>query len=288
MRETDFPALYESADQAAKDAQKHFFRALVGNLACIVISAGMSAANIQTQLFAALQIIPLLGSLGLTIYLAAMQPQRFWYGARALAESVKTVLWRYVMRAEPFNTPDDIARVAFVDSLKKILNANRQISSHAIEMTTNRQITDAMRAIRALPLAERIKLYERGRVEDQHTWYQKKAGTNKRLAGTWFGILICVNVAAIGFALGKVFCPTTNFWPTDVLVAAAGAVLTWLQTKRYQELAASYALTTHEIGLLRAALPTDPTDEQFSVYVGDAENAFSREHTQWQARRDAD
>lgn len=32
------------------------------------------------------------------------------------------------------------------------------------------------------------------------------------------------------------------------------------------------------------ALPE--TDEKFSVFVGDAENAFSREHTQWVARKD--
>jgi hypothetical protein len=27
-------------------------------------------------------------------------------------------------------------------------------------------------------------------------------------------------------------------------------------------------------------------EDEFSVFVGDAENAFSREHTQWVARKD--
>jgi hypothetical protein len=60
----------------------------------------------------------------------------------------------------------------------------------------------------------------------------------------------------------------------------------WVQTKRFQELAGSYALTAHEIMLLDAMLPSDQSDEKFSSFVGDAENAFSREHTQWRARRD--
>ncbi|MBC8739408.1 SLATT domain-containing protein [Paraburkholderia sp. UCT31] len=77
-------------------------------------------------------------------------------------------------------------------------------------------------------------------------------------------------------------------WELSHRVAAAASVMAWIQTKRFQELAASYTLTAHEIGLLRIALPTPPAEDKFSVYVGDAENAFSREHTQWQARRDAD
>ena len=53
-----------------------------------------------------------------------------------------------------------------------------------------------------------------------------------------------------------------------------------------QELAASYALAAHEIGLIRQQSLLPSTDDEFSLFVGDAENAFSREHTQWIARKD--
>jgi hypothetical protein len=288
MTDADFPALYNAADTASLAAQRYFFWALKGNLAGIVIAAAMSVVNVPSPIFAVLQVVPLLATLALTIYLATKQPQRIWYGTRALAESVKTVAWRYMMRAEPFNGEDDADREHFIRSLRKIFEANKQISSHAVQMTSPHQITATMRVTRALPLGERKTIYEEQRVENQHIWYQNRAAANDRLSQTWFCILILVNVAAVLFALAKVILPKVEFWPTDVLVAAAGAIMAWLQTKRYQELAASYALTTHEIGLLRAVLPDHPSEAQFSVYVGDAENAFSREHTQWQARRDAD
>jgi uncharacterized membrane protein YjjB (DUF3815 family) len=77
------------------------------------------------------------------------------------------------------------------------------------------------------------------------------------------------------------------YWPTDIFVAAAGSLLTWMQAKRFNELAASYSLAAYVISLIseQAMLPDSP--HAFSVFVGDAENAFSREHTQWVARKDA-
>ena len=50
--------------------------------------------------------------------------------------------------------------------------------------------------------------------------------------------------------------------------------------------AASYALAAHEIGLIKEQSLLPDTPEKFSLFVGDAENAFSREHTQWVARKD--
>ena len=155
-------------------------------------------------------------------------------------------------------------------------------------MASGPQITQKMIETRDLSLHDRVGLYEKERVQDQHDWYNRKARLNQQAATRWFAFLIALNIGALVFAATKVASPTTNYWPTDILVAAAASVMAWIQTKRFQELAASFTLTAHEIGLLRIALPAPPTESKFSVYVGDAENAFSREHTQWQARRDAD
>jgi hypothetical protein len=93
-------------------------------------------------------------------------------------------------------------------------------------------------------------------------------------------------VLALGFAIFRIVYPSTEHWPTDIFVAAAASMMGWVQTKRFQELASSYTLTAHEIVLLDAMLPDDNSEESFSLFVADAENAFSREHTQWRARRD--
>jgi len=45
-------------------------------------------------------------------------------------------------------------------------------------------------------------------------------------------------------------------------------------------------LTAYEIGFIREQISNVSTDKELSDFVKDAENAFSREHTQWAARRD--
>jgi SMODS and SLOG-associating 2TM effector domain 1 len=98
--------------------------------------------------------------------------------------------------------------------------------------------------------------------------------------------LIAVNGGAVVLALLRIQFIKADMWPTDIFVAAAASLLSWMQAKRFSELAASYALATHEIGIIREQSLEPNSDEAFSLFVGDAENAFSREHTQWTARRD--
>jgi hypothetical protein len=57
--------------------------------------------------------------------------------------------------------------------------------------------------------------------------------------------------------------------------------------KRHSELTASYNLTAHEIGIIKGNAEAVETESEFSDFVNEAELAFSREHTQWVARKDA-
>jgi hypothetical protein len=69
-------------------------------------------------------------------------------------------------------------------------------------------------------------------------------------------------------------------------VALAASTLSWIQAKRFSELSASYALAAHEISFIKEQAASIKKDDNLSQFVGDAENAFSREHTQWVARKD--
>lgn len=288
MNDGDYPALYSAADLAAVKNQRNFLVALGGNLSCLAGAAGLSFVSYKSPLFCCFQAIVLLCSLGLTIFLADRQPQRLWYGTRALAESVKTVTWRFMMRAEPFEGDEGEARTHFLKALREIFEANKQVSARAVDMQGYQQITGAMLANRELSLSERKKVYDAERVGNQHEWYIRKAQANTRVSKRWFASIIIINIAAIISALVRIMFPLAEHWPTDFLVVTAGSIMAWLQTKRYQELAGSYTLTAHEIGLLRAAMPDGDDERVFSIAVADAENAFSREHTQWLARRNVD
>jgi hypothetical protein len=286
MREADYPALYQTADQASLRAQRWFFNAVACNLLALVVAAVPSIVGSPATWLTYMQIMVLLFSLGTALFLAIAQPQRVWYGTRALAESVKTLSWRFMMRAEPFDSADNVARSKYAQSLMDVLKANQEVSKHAVPETTTEQVTNAMRAARAESLTARKLFYVEKRVNEQRDWYARKARANRLLARNFTFALVVLNVFAVGLSIARLSFPTTPYWPTDVFIAAAGAAMAWLQAKRFQELAASYTLTAHEIGILGANVPAEDDEGAFSVFVGDAENAFSREHTQWFARKD--
>lgn len=286
MQNQDFPALYRSADDLSLKSQRYFFRALSVHLVTLVVAAVLSIISIPHWSIAAAQLFALLCALGCSIYLFAIRPDRYWYTGRAVAESIKTITWRYVCRAEPFQGEDTTARKDFSQTLKQIVEQNREVCRSLTEQLDGQQFTPVMEQMRALPLDERMAIYADCRIKDQLTWYARKAAFNRRMSGYFFWALIGVNATAVVFAILRMVYADKPFWPTDVLVAMAASVLSWMQAKRFSELAASYALAAHEIGFIKEQSLLPDTPEKFSLFVGDAENAFSREHTQWVARKD--
>lgn len=113
---------------------------------------------------------------------------------------------------------------------------------------------------------------------------QKKSKHNRKRSSQFFVLLVALQAIAIAFVLLRIVFPEWKIWPTEIFVVSAGAVITWVQLKRFQEVATAYALTAHEIGIIRTKLDESNSDLLFSDFVRDAENAFSREHTQWIAK----
>lgn len=286
MREESFPALYRSADELSLESQVHFFRALKLHLALLVLAAILSVGNLPHWSIAVLQLLALLGALSCSIYLFSKRPDRYWYAGRAVAESIKTITWRYVCRAEPFQSDDAVARNDFQQKLKAIVDQNKDVAQALTTHLDAPQITDAMTSLRATSLEERKSVYAASRIKDQLTWYANKAAFNRKTSNAFFWILIATNGVAVLCAILRIIFVSIQFWPTDIFVAAAASLLSWMQAKRFSELAGSYALAAHEIGLIREQSLQANTEAQFSSFVGDAENAFSREHTQWVARKD--
>jgi hypothetical protein len=286
MRELDFPALYRSANELSLQSQRHFFHALRAHLITLVLAAVLSIVNLPHWSVAAAQLLALLCALGCSIYLFARRPDRFWYAGRAVAESIKTITWRYVSRAEPFHGDDATARNDFRHTLKQIVEQNREVCQSLTEHLDGQQFTLAMEQMRTRSLEERRATYAEFRIRDQLTWYAKKAAFNRRMSRNFFWALMGVNAIAVVCAVLRIVYVCQPFWPTDIFVAMAAGVLSWMQAKRFSELAASYALAAHEIALINEQSLLPDTLEKFSLFVGDAENAFSREHTQWVARKD--
>ena len=287
ISEQDFPALYNSADSASLKAQSAYFNALRCYLILLIIAAVVSFSY-PGDVYAAIASASLfLITLGILIWLKVRKPEDTWYNGRAVAESVKTRTWRWMMKAEPYESDGSNQQVQreFLNDLKAILNQNRSLS-HEMEWTPDlgAAISDTMVDVRLLPWEKRLDVYVSQRIDNQSLWYSKKSQLNKRLAKQWFVVSVFLHFLAILFLLYRIKEPSISL-PIEVVATAASAVLTWVQAKKHNELNSSYALAAHEIVLIKGEAVSVTEERQLSEFVINSESAFSREHTQWVARK---
>lgn len=287
MPSFDLPALYSSSDQASNRMQRSYLRLVRGEYALLIAAACMSLIESTDPIFLGAYALTFIGSLGALAWRAHTKPEQGWYKSRALAESIKTLTWRYAMRSEPFDdTRQADAKKDFRDTLAALLRSNRHIGELLAGLETGSQITDRMSAMRGSALRDRKAHYLNNRVSDQQAWYTKKAKYNKDAATRWQWIGAGSYVAAIMMVLAHVRFVDVTF-PVEPVIVVASAILGWMQIKKFNELASAYALTAHEISLAKTLIDDAKTEQDFSKAVNEVELVFSREHTQWIARQTA-
>jgi hypothetical protein len=286
---SDLPGLYQSANSASLKEQKKYFRA-VGIYSILLIIAALFAfwsednENPTTKIISTLFFLI---TLSIIIWLRLSKPDDIWFNGRAVAESVKTRAWRWMLRAEPYEDSEDveIMRKRYILDLKTILRQNESlIGKLGIEVSIVEPITDKMLEVRKLNLSDRIELYRNERIINQALWYTSKAKFNKHKSSLWFIVTFILHSLAIILLMYNIKKPELKL-PIEVFAVAASSVLTWLQSKKHNELASSYSLTAHEIMLIKSETTRISTESELSEYVLNCENAFSREHTQWFARK---
>jgi hypothetical protein len=287
MEESDFPALYNAADSASLEAQSNYFNALRLYLILLVAAAFTSFSWPQGVYGAIVSVALFLITLGILVWIKVKKPDDIWYNGRAVAESVKTRTWRWMMKAEPYDKAisEEQTQRELLSDLKEILHQNRSLSG-CLKWTPDlgEAISNKMISIRILPWQERLDIYKSDRIDNQSIWYSKKSQLNKRRAKQWFAVSILFHSIAIIMLLYRIKEPTASL-PIAVIAAAASAVLTWVQAKKHNELNASYTLAAHEIVIIKGEAISVKDEPHLSEFVMNSESAFSREHTQWVARK---
>jgi hypothetical protein len=284
----DYPALYDSANNASLTSQKYYLLGMKWYIGLSIAAAFLSIYIKESTLAGILASIMFFAILFLTIFQAVKRYDRTWYNGRAVAESVKTRTWRFITRAEPYIDNESVnnVREEFCNDLKDILDQNRELGSFlSHESVTKDTITQSMLEIRKFSLTDRLNYYVSNRINEQRNWYHTKASYNKELAKNWFIGLIVINSIIIILLLIEVGYGFYNL-PTPALIVVGSSIVSWTQIKKYQDLATSYGLTAHEIGIIKDQSFKVQGEKELSGFVKDAENAFSREHTQWVARKD--
>jgi hypothetical protein len=289
MNNNDFPALFKCADESSNDYQKLFLRLIIAEYITLLIAAVLSMELFKGAAFFVIYAFIFVVGLGVLLMRALRKPEQDWYRCRALAESVKTLSWRYMMHAAPFQASElgeQMPRNEFRNQLHSIFDTNRSTAEKIkSDWSANDQITTKMAEVRALPLNERMNFYVKYRIDDQGVWYSKKAKANRNAAICWVWVAVVAYLLAIALALSRIAYPTWEHWPIEPVIVFAASIIGWIQIKKFNELTAAYTVATHEIGMIKPLRENVTTEVEFSEFINDAEMAFSREHTLWIARQ---
>ncbi|WP_344650144.1 DUF4231 domain-containing protein [Cryptosporangium japonicum] len=286
LTDDQLPGLFRAADRASMAGQRYTLwwnQLRLGGAVVAAVGGAFSFMAGRFDLWGFVGLAGFLAALVAELVMLAQRPEQEWYTGRAIAESAKTLAWKYAVRGAPFDDtlPDKDARLLLAERLREVTaKAQGRVT---VPTGPHAFVTEAMLALREQDLPTRRAIYLRNRVDDQRAWYERKAEANRRRAVWWQLSLVAGEIAAILIAAGRAF----GIWEADwsgIMAALVAAGAAWLVLKQHSSLATAYAVTTNELGLAAEQLST-ASDDDWSQAVADAEEAISREHTMWLASR---
>jgi len=291
MDNHNYPGLYQCADITANSRQKTYFllqkiylgSLVIGGLLGIFVSFFSDCVLRGT--YTVLAIVLAAGFLVLWVG-RARQDDNIWFDCRAIAESVKTATWRYMMTVPPFHD-DDTADQEFILSLKEMRKARPECHKHFadVAVVSAPAITDFMRHMRSTSCVARRAFYLEHRIRIQKTWYSDKAAHNARIGSQWFWTIVILQGIAVIVAIIQASTGGLRVNMVPVFMTCAAVIAAWSQMRRHDELKKTYALAAQELSELEA-LAVNLASQDFPQLVEQVEEAVSREHTMWCARRD--
>lgn len=286
LTDDDLPGLFDAADTASLTGQKEYMRALRARLVLAVAAAvcGVFALPVGGVDVAALGTgLALIMILLVEFALRASRPEERWYDGRALAESTKSLAWRYAVGAVPFALESDERAVErrYVDQVAELLG---DAPDTGIEATRRPAVSGAMRALRSADLADRKRSYLSGRVQEQQGWYVRKSAVNARLARRWHRLLLAFGFGGIAAAFARAF-GVVDFDLAGVAGALIAASAAWTSAKQHAMLTRAYRYAANELLIADSRLQLVTDETEWAAEAADAEEAISREHTMWRASR---
>jgi hypothetical protein len=154
----------------------------------------------------------------------------------------------------------------------------------ALTTPSGELITDWMRETSELPILDRVALYRQYRLEDQLKWYSNKANLNATRRSQWFWALFLIEAASILYAaLQAWLLPRVSL--LGFLGAFSAGIVAWIQIKRHSDLSTSYAVAAEDLALISERFKLAFDQKSVNALVENVEEAVSREHSMWLARR---
>jgi hypothetical protein len=292
MKINDYPNYFQACDKLSIDSQKNYLNIIRADLMAMILAALLAIYYFQTTesklLIYIVTGLSLLLGLILTIILKSKKYEDTWYQGRALAESCKTITWRFAMCSEYFESSlsTEDAKERFIFRIKEVVNEFSNLSSALNSKILNKEIiTGKMMELRNLSVQKKKDYYIDNRIENQKEWYAKKAEWNKGRSNFWFWVVIISQAVALISIVFLIKFPDNNWNLVGLLTTIASSAISWLQIKQHQELKQAYTTAAEELNFIKELSYKVKDDEQLSEFILDSENAISREHTMWIAQR---
>lgn len=286
----ELPAAFETADAFSLAGQHRTIRGTAARLILTVIATlCLALAPLWPIEIAEHREIELGGIAAAVLFLVAFllevrllrsRPEREWYDGRAVAESARTLSWRYAVGGAPYPINGELATEDFASDIRSLgtdLAALRPAVAKGAP-------TAWMESVRASGLDIRREVYLRQRVRDQEEWYTRKAEYNRRRAHFWSFTLLTAEASGVVLALLK----SLSVVAVDLASLAAALIASgaaWLAVKQHESIGAAYALASSELASVHVRLLDVDTEERWADEIAGAEEAISREHTMWRASR---
>lgn len=288
MENTNYPALYQAADKASLNNQKLFTVLMGFNLVFMIAGSLLTILKLQFPNVSIcvyiISSIMLLVAFIITFVLKIRKFEDVWYQGRALAESVKTLTWRYMSCSEGFESKLSVedSNNVLLSKIEELKNKFKEEIQHFdSKLLLLPSVTKVMVELRLKPLNARKTYYAENRIENQKSWYSDKAEYNRKKQNCWFVVILISQFLAIIASVLLIIFPTSTWNLVGLFTTVASVGIAWNQLKQHQEHKQAYITAAFELQLIKEKALSINSEDEFSKYVLDSENAISREHTLW-------
>ncbi|NSL43863.1 DUF4231 domain-containing protein [Streptomyces sp. 8P21H-1] len=290
MREEFFPPLFRVNDRQALARQSESFRAVRTQL-IVLLSAtatAMLAERLESHVPSACAAVLYALAIVIGVHTSRRRARAHWQAHRAVAETLKSLAWQYMVHGGPFHSRVRNPEALFAERSEERLRELRKVGwEDTRDGTAARgagQITAAMRAVRAKPFEVRRDLYLRERVLEQFVWYGNRAARAHRASALWSSVTAALTLMALLAAVFRALGLIGGWDLTGFLSTAAAAGVAWQEVHRHRPLTYAHTLIEQDLKTLRVTMGTTVTEEGWAEAVAEAERLVSPQHTDWLGR----
>jgi hypothetical protein len=282
-RELKGPHAYDRFNNISKICQTRYLNVIKAQNYILIIVALLSSFSIATDncekivrcAIVALSII----ILGLIIFQQSKNYMAGWQNARFIAESVLSNAWLFSFKIKPYNAHEKDATNNFIDNISTIEKEVELKNFLSIYTSSMPEIADWMKKLfDEQDILKKKEFYMQYRLAEQISWYNHKAKFNMNQSSFWFGVSLVLLLAGIILTM---FVQLNQFAILGFLSTITAAILTWRQTKRFDELKVTYAVAAKELHSLKAKFELEKDEPDILRFVDEAEKSISREHKLW-------